>query len=371
MKNNYKYLAIALGVAAMTTSCAKHDPLGEIVEPGQKVPTVYWELGSSSCPAGESFEFQGKYALDYDGATPDHSAIWYRVNRAETAAASAALAGTSFSYTKTYSSNDTMRAFQQIEVYPHSAATWDGHEFVLQASAPVSRTLKPVTWKDVAEFDEHNFASYYPKGFDKEFCTEVVELLTKDSTYYSAMRNVYINYPFTNAQFKAVNEKYGTELPAAFSEDDLGKAESDKSDAWFYTSTADTKAITGYYYTLVAADGSTSYHEIGKDDVTKEEDGSLTYQGNRCFPVYKAAAWVFCRYDDNTGAILSTVRPLYMLAFKNLFSQISFADWIYNSADKVYRVDFSRKYSLTAQFRVYDSNGEEGIATDLKEIEIN
>lgn len=368
MKYNFKLIAIAVAVSALS-SCAKHDILGEIVTPGQKVPTTYWELGSTSCPAGESFEFQGKYTVDYDGAAPDHSEIWYRVNRSESAAASVGLAGSSFSYTKTFTSVDTMRAFTSVASYPHSMAVWDGHEYVLSASAPVSRTLKPVTWKDAAEFSQKNFSAYYPKGFDTEFCTEVVDLLTKDSTYYAAMRNVYINYPFTNEQFAEVNAKYGTELPADFV-DDPGQASSDKSDAWFYTSVADNKALTGYYYITTDNDVQV-YHEVGKKDVTTEADGSLSYEGHRCYPVYKAAPWVFCRYDDTTGAIISTVRPLYMQAFKDLFSQISFADWIFNSADQVYKVDFSRKYSLTVQFRVYDTNGQEGIAYDNKEVEIN
>ena len=368
MKSNYKILAIALS-AAVLTSCAKHDLLGEIVEVGQEVPTVYWELGTTTCPAGGEFDFQGKYTVDYDGA--DHSEIWYRVNRAETAVASCGLAGSAFTYSKTYTATDTMRAFTSIASYPHSMANFDGHEYVLQASVPVSRTLKPVTWKDVTTFDRTSFDMYFPAGFDKEFCTEVVDMLTKDSTYYTAMRNVYINYPFTNEQFKAANAKYGTELPAGFDESDPGKMESDKSDAWYYTSTADPKAVTGYYYVLIDAEGNGSYHEVATEDVVKGEDGSMMYGEYRCYPVYKAAPWVFCRYDDNTGSILSTVRPQYMLAFKDLFSQIPFADWIYNASDKVYRVDFSRKYSLTVQFRVYDTNGEEGIATDNKEVEIN
>ncbi len=371
MKTNYKFLAIALGLAAMTTSCDKHDPFEDIVTPGQVVPTVYWELGSSSCPAGESFDFQGKYTVDYEGATPDHSEIWYRVNRAEVAAASVGLAGTSLSYTKTYQVSDTMRAFTSIASYPHEMATWDGHEYVLKASAPVSRTLKPVTWASVATFNENNFALYYPKDFDTEFCNEVVELLTKDDTYYTAMRAIYINYPFTNEQFAAVNTTYGTNLPANFDMSDAGQVTSDKSDAWFYTSEADDKAIIGYYYQQTDEAGNVTNVEVAKDQVTIDDNGSVFYGEISCYPVYKAAEWVFCRYDDSTGKLISTIRPEYMPAFKDLISQISFQEWIYNSTEKVYQVDFSRKYSLTVQYRVYDSNGEEGIASDNKEVEIN
>ena len=80
---------------------------------------------------------------------------------------------------------------------------------------------------------------------------------------------------------------------------------------------------------------------------------------------------MFCRYDDDLGAIISTVRSAYIPAFKDLLASITFDQWIYDSANKVYKVEFSRKYSLEAQFRVYDSSGEEGIANDVRTISIN
>ncbi len=369
MKINNKLLIAALGLGMVATSCAKHDILNEIVEPGQEVPTAYWEVSSTTCKAGEEFTFQGKYTVGYDGATPDHAQVWYRVNRSESAAASVALAGTSLSYTKTVTSENVMRDFTPIATFPHSQATWDGHEFILIGSVPVSRTLSPVTWRDAKTYEDRLYQAYYPEGFDKEFCTEVVDMLTKDS-YYNALRTVYINYPFTNAQFAAVNAKYGTDLPCEFDESDAGKMQSDKSDAWFSTTEANTKNLTGYYYTTLEGD-ETIYHEVAKDDVTIGEDGSVTYNDQRCYPVYKSAAWVFCRYDDNTGSIVSSVRPAYMPAFKELIEQISFSEWIFDSTENVYRVDFLRKYSLTTSFRVYDSNGEEGIASDQHEISIN
>jgi len=370
MKTKYSILLFGMGFALMSASCAKHDLIDEQVIVGQEVPTCYWEVGSTTCKAGESFSFQGKYTVGYDNASPDHSEIWYRVNRSDVASASVALAGSTMSYNKSVSAVDTMRTFTPIVTYAHSLAEWDGHEFIIKGEVPVSRTLSPVTWKEVAVFDQDKFDAYYPAGFQKEFTAEVVDLLTKDSTYYNALRTVYINYPFTNAQFAEVNTKYGVNLPANFDESDPGKATSDKSDAWFSTSVADEKAVTGYYY-ITVSNNVAYYHEIAKDLPQPAEDGSLMYEGNRCYPVYKSAEWIFCRYDDNTGAIISTVRSQYMPAFKDLLSQITFPEWIFDSAEKVYRVDFSRKYSLSAQFRVYDSNGEEGIAYDVREININ
>ena len=50
---------------------------------------------------------------------------------------------------------------------------------------------------------------------------------------------------------------------------------------------------------------------------------------------------------------------------------IPFTSWIYNTADKSYTVNFSRKYSLMPQFRVYDTDGKMGVTTDNKEVTLN
>ncbi|MBO5054228.1 MAG: hypothetical protein J6C44_08380 [Muribaculaceae bacterium] len=369
MKLNYKTLMIALGIGAAMTSCAKHDIIGEIAVPGQKVPTCYWEVGSTVCKAGESFTFQGKYTVDYEGATPDHSIVWYRVNREDAATASVALAGATMSYSKTYSANDTMRAYQPIVTFSHSLAQWvDGHNWAVSGEVPVSRTLSPVTWKEIPTWDQEKFDSYYPAGFAQEFNDAVIDLLTKDSTYYSALRTVYINRPFTEEQINAVNAKYGVNLPIIDNTKEDGGA-ADRSDAWFYTTVASDADIIGYYY-IETINEVGYYRMVAKEDAVEGEDG-MYYNGVRVYPTYNAADWVFCRYDDNTGSIISTVKPEWMPAFKDLLTQIAFSEWIYDSSNQYYRVDFSRKYSLSTQFRVYDSNGQEGIATDVREISIN
>jgi hypothetical protein len=362
MKIKYKSLILGLGAVLALSSCDKNDPMGDVMTAGQEVPTTYWEVGSTVCKAGDSFTFQGKYTAP-EGKDISYSQIWYRVNREETAAATVKLAGSALSYTKTVSSSDNMRAYQPIVTYQHSAAEWDGYEYVIRGEVPVSRTLSPVTWADAKSWDESKFSQYYPAGFDEEFKSEVIEYLTKDSTYYSSLRTVYINYAFTNEQFKAINEKYGLNFPANIdmSTGDNGTAE--KSDLWYSTSTASDDAIIGYYYTTVDANGNTIVHEVAKD--AQQQDGVSYY------PVYKSCAWVFCRYNDDLGAIISTVRPEYLEAFKELLKVITFQEWIFDSTDNVYKVDFSRKYTLSTQFRVYDNSGEEGIAADVREISIN
>lgn len=369
MKIQYKALFMALGATALLSACSTRDILEPIIENGQAVPTAYWEIGSNVCKAGDSFTFQGKYNVE-PGKTPAYSEVWYSVKRNEVATATASLAGKSFGYTKTVSATDTMRSATPIVRFDHTLAEWDGYEYIIKGEVPVSRTLNPVTWSKVKAWDEDRFNSYYPKGFKEEFCNDCIEMLTKDSTYYNSLRAVYINYPFTNETFAALNSKYSLNFPTDIdmSEEDQGAAV--KSDLWFSTTVASDEAVIAYYYVTVEG-GNTIVHEIAKDAPSPDESGVLMYNGARCYPIYESAPWVFCRYDDDQGTILSTVRPEYIPAFRELLGGIPFESWIYDSAERVYSVEFSRNYKLDAEFRVYDTDGEEGIASDRREISIN
>lgn len=373
MKIQYKSLVAALGLGAALSACSSHDLINEVAEPGQEVPVAYWEVGSTACKAGESFSFSGKYNVS-PGKQVAYTEVWYRVKRDESAAATVKLAGAALSYTKTYTSNDTMRAYQPVVRFAAADGELDAeafnYQYVIRGEVPVSRTLSPVTWNDAEEWDAARFESYYPAEFAKEFKAEVIDYLTKDSTYYNSLRTVYLNYPFTNAQFADVNAKHGVNLPANIdmSTEDQGAGE--KSDLWYSTTEPSDAALTGYYYKELVGE-NTVVHQIGINDVTVAEDGTLTYKGFPCYPVYDAAAWVFCRYDDDLGKIVTTVRAKYMPAFKELLQSIKFEEWIYDSANKVYKVEFSRKYSLDAQFRVYDTDGEEGVANDVRVISVN
>lgn len=372
MKINYKSVLMGVGAAVMLTACGNRDIFEDKITPGQEVPNAYWEVGSTAAKAGESFSFQGKYNSLSGKLQLSHCQVWYRVDRDESAAATVKLAGSALSYTKTVSATDTMRAYQPIVTIQHDPSTWDGYEYVVEGTVPVSRTLSPIQWVDATEWDQERFDSYYPQNFTKEFCEEVINYLTKDSTYYASLRTVYVNYPFTNELVKQVNEKYKINLPdnVDLTKDDQGAGE--KSDLWYSTQTPSDKDITGYYYTTLDANGNTIVHEIAKDlPKVDENDGILKYNGASCFPVYKSSEWVFCRYDDDQGAIVSTVRSQYMPAFKELLQVITFPEWIYDSANKCYKIEFSRKYSLSTQFRVYDVNGEEGIANDVRVVSVN
>ncbi len=336
-------------VAAVVTSCAIHDPFADNMEIGQVVPTVSWEL-SDVAKAGGYVYFKAKYYTSAEHSI-DHSEVWGLVTRTTSAAATCRLT-TSLSYTKTVNSTDTVRTDVKLASYPHNKAEWDGHEYVLTDSFQVSSTLAPVTWVDPEEFDEDRFDMYYPATFQQEFMDHVIEYLTRDSTYYNDLRNIYINYDFTAEQFEALNAKYGLSIPT---DTETGK----KSDLWFVNS----DVIDHYYYITVDEAGVKTEHEI-----PTENDAP---SGVNVYPVYKSCDWVYSRYSDDTGGRITSVRKQYMPFWKELIGQIPFKDWIYNSSDKNYSINFTRNYILYPTFRVFDENGKMGKDTETKQIGLN
>lgn len=355
MKIQYKLGLLAIG-ALVLSSCNKYDVFQEVAPVGQAVPEAYWQLNSSVCKAGESFGFQGKYN-PHPGMEIDRSEVWYQIVRQEEASVVSKLGGASLGYTHKSTKTDTIRSLQSCAVFPHSLAVWDGHEFIIDGEVPVSRTLSPVKWADIATWDQENFDNYYPEGFAEGFLEKVIGYLTDPETtasYYNALRSVYISYDFTNEQFAAVG------LPAI----DMEQPEADKSDKWYSTTEASDDAVVGYYY-LEVVNGENVAKEISK------EAGENWTGDVPVYPVYDSSAWLFCRYDDNAGAIVTSIRSEWLPKFRTLIEQIPFEAWIYDSANSCYKVDFSRKYSLNAVFRVYDTKGEQGQAYDRLTIDIN
>ena len=375
MKLQYKIGAVALAVVAMT-SCSQHDPFEDILTPGQAVPTVNWALGSTVANAGDSVAFEGKYYTDKEH-TPDHAEVWSNVVVTESAAATLGLTQ-SLKYTQTVNTVDTVRTSQVVASFPHSMAKWNGHEFVLNAKFPTSVTLKSVKWTKVAEWDQNRFDSYYPADFMSSFTAKVNDYLTKDSTYYNDLRHVYVNYGFTLNQIQEVISKY-PQLPGLdkLLLEDAGQ----KSDAWYTKITVESgkeevENVVGYYYLELVGDVNV-YREVALDDPKLETvDGKQFYNVSEtlkvpAYKVYESSPWVFCRYDDNRGEVIATVRGNYMPVFKDLIALIPFTDWIYNSADKVYSVTFDRKYSLGVVFKVVDTVGNVGYTTEVKEVSLN
>lgn len=356
MKLKYKLGATALAVIALT-SCETNDPYADIMDVGQAVPTVTWSVGSTVANAGDSIEISGKYYTDKDH-TPDHSEVWETVVLSETAEATVGLTS-SLKYKQSEPVTDTVRTSMSAS-FPHSMATWNGHEWQLDAKIPTSQTLKAVKWQSPASWDQSKFDSYYSATFAETFVNKVIDYLTKDNTYYSDLRLVYVNYAFTAEQIKSVIANYPSLDQTALASLVLTET-GDKSDIWY----TDATTVAGKYYTEIV-DGQTVYHEVATADAT---DSSKTY-----YDVYKSSPWVFCRYDDNTGGVVTEVRDEYMPVFKALIALIPFTDWIYNSSDKCYNVDFTRSYSLKLVYKVYDTNGNVGYTTGesgVKQIELN
>ena len=336
-------------MALLTASCAIHDPFADNGQLGQVLPTVDWEQGSTVVKAGRHATFKGKYYTTSEKSI-DHSEVWCLIKRDQTATATSKLT-TSLAYTKNYSLTDTVRSNQMVATYPHSKAEWDGYEYVLTDSFPTSRTLAPVTWVNPEEWDQEKFDSYYPSTFQQEFMAYMVNALTKDSTYYNDLRNVYIKYNFPIELFEQLNAQYNIEFPTDTTTDD-------KSNAWFTTDEVDH-----YYYITVGDDGSAVYHEIANES---EAPSGVNVQA-----VYRSAFWLFSRYSDDTGGKITTVRRQYMPYFKSMLETIPFTSWIYNTSDKAYTVNFNRTYFLEPQFRVYDSDGKVGVTSDNKEVTLN
>lgn len=336
-------------VAAVVTSCAVHDPFADNMEIGQVVPTVSWEL-SDVAKAGGYVNFKAKYYTS-DDHTIDHSEVWALVTRTTSAAATCRLTK-SFSYTKTVNSTDTVRNFVQLATFPHNKAEWDGHEYVLTDSFQVSSTLAPVNWVDPEDFDEERFNMYYPASFQQEFVDHVVNYLTKDSTYYNDMSSIYINYDFTVEQFEAMNAKHGLSMPTE-------TETSEKSKLWF----VNPEVVDHYYYITVDENGVKTEHEIATEDQAPA--------GVNVYEVYQSCEWVYSRYSDDTGGRITSIRHEYMPYWKDLISLIPFKDWIYNTSDKNYSINFTRNYILYPTFRVFDESGKMGMDTETKQISLN
>ena len=359
----YNKLGFFAAGALLLASCAVNDPLMDKMEAGQVVPTVSWELASSVCKAGNEAAFLGKYYTTVEGVSIDHSEVWAMIKKSEGAAATQKLIP-SPAYTKSVTLNDDVRGYHLLKSFPHSEAELKGKEYFLNATFPTSATLGPVNWVSPSEWSDDMFNTYYPENFKEEFCGQMVTYLTKDSTYMSGLRNVYVSYDFTEEQINEAN-KLGAGVegfqPIPFSDsEEAGKT---KGDLWF---DVDTKTIVGYYYTIVDANGNNVEIEIAK-----KEDAPETVSQDKVFPVYKSPHWIFSRYSDNTGGAVTAVRAEYMPVWKALVEMIPFQDWIYNSSEKCYAVEFSRKYTLSVQFRVIDSVGGQGKDTDTKTIELN
>ena len=357
----YNKLGIFAVGTLMMASCAVNDPFADKMEVGEVVPTVSWELASGVCKAGNEAGFLGKYYTTDPGVTVDHSEVWGMIIRTESAAATVKLV-TSPAYTKTVNLTDTVRGFHLLATFPHSEEYLNGKEYHLNGAFPTSRTLAPVAWVNPTAWDDAKFDMYYPESFKQEFCATMVDYLTSGSTYLASLRSVYMNYAYTQDQFDAVNAQFAPEMALPFSDSDV-EGET-RGDLWFNT---DVNTVIGYYYTVLDEAGVAQEIEVA----TVEEAVNAGIPAEQVFEVYKAPKWLFSRYSDNTGGVVTTMRPEYAPMWKALVELIKFEEWIYNGGDTNYAVEFNRKYAIEAQFRVIDSKNGVGRDTDVKTVELN
>ena len=355
----YNKIALLAAGLILCTSCDVNDPFADKMEIGQILPTTSWELASTVCKAGDEAAFLAKYYTTAKDASIDHCEVWAMITSTESAAATQKLIS-SPAYAQTVNLNDTVRGFHMLRSYPHSMATLEGTEYHLNATFPTSSTLSPTNWDSPATWDQEKFDLYYPADFQENFCNKMVAYLTNDSTYLKGLRQLYLNYDFTQEQFDAVNAKYPNLEPLPFSNSqEAGKT---KGDLWFEP---DTKTIDHYYYATLEG-GVTVEHEIAtKDDAPAGIDPS------KVFPVYKSPHWIYCRYSDNTGGAVTSVRHEYMPLWKELAQMVPFTAWIYDGTNKVYAISFNRTYTLIPKFKVVDTKGKIGTDTETKSIELN
>lgn len=382
MKTQYKLALLALGLATVT-SCAKHDPLADMMEIGQPVPTCYWSVGSTACKAGENFTFNGKYYTDNDH-TPDHAEVWYEVKRSESSGATVGLTGSTLAFTLTVNTVNTDIPNHSVASFAHVDSLWNGYEYELSGSVGTSINWAPVEWKNLGEWTAETdtlFQKYFKSanelfanGFQKEFCDTVTRILTKDSTNMAALKAVFVNHPFTVEELNTVNAAYpGLNLPAvpdSINAEDPQVAVNYKNNNWYTNS----EVIIGWHYNKVV-DGSIVDTFVASEDVEPNGDGfSAVLKADadvKCYAVYESSPWLYCRYDDDAGAVVTAVKNGMMGAFVQLLGYIEFPEWIYSKTDSEYKVSFTREYSLDAQFKVFDTKGNIGTASDTRTITIN
>ena len=106
-------------------------------------------------------------------------------------------------------------------------------------------------------------------------------------------------------------------------------------------------------------------------EIATKDDAPAGIDPSKVFPVYKSPHWIFCRYSDNTGGAVTSVRHEYMPMWKELVQMVPFTAWIYDGTNKVYAVSFNRTYTIIPKFKVVDTKGKIGTDTETKSIELN
>lgn len=178
MKNISKIALLAATAVALLTlpSCDKHDMIDDVVYVGQMAPHVFWDIPSTTLPAGNDVSFNAKYYTT--GEYPiSHLEVWYNVIENEEKNVSAPWM-VSTSYSITSATTIERRISQLIKKFAHDEARWNADErsYKFTDNFPTSNTLSKVTWGS-AEFDSAKVDQYFGTGFMQQFKDSLFRLM--------------------------------------------------------------------------------------------------------------------------------------------------------------------------------------------------
>jgi len=159
-------------IACLFSGCDKHDALDDNVIVGQMAPQVYWELKSTTVAAGSNVSFTVYYYTTGD-AKLDHIEAWYYVDETIDKTISCPWV-TTFTYSKTSSTDSIKRVDEKVAEYPHQDSYWDNTQraYVFTAAFPTSVTLSTLSWVKPDNFEDadmENLINYFGESFLQDF----------------------------------------------------------------------------------------------------------------------------------------------------------------------------------------------------------
>ncbi len=187
---NYKLIYL-VSILFAFTACEKNDFIADVVTTGQQTPSAYWELPSSTVGAGNNVEFVGQF-FSAEKNPIDRMEIWY--SETEHKSMSVTCPNLTTNYVKSLATDEVVHINQRKATFEFSEDLWDNSKrnYVLTSSFPTSNSLKPVTWTNVANFDQDKFTTLFPENFMSEFRSELyTEIEQKDK--YADLRKLLLS----------------------------------------------------------------------------------------------------------------------------------------------------------------------------------
>ncbi len=170
MKHINKIILILIGCYA-ATACTINDPIDDVSDIGEFVPTVYWEVTNASVTAGDNVGFNVRYYSTLNKSTIENLEVWYSVDQLSDYLVTCPLFK-GLKYSLNFSEViENARPSQRIASYNQSEDYWSDTEnaYVLNSTFPTSFTLKTVNWGNEKEFNNDVFYSYFPNGILENF----------------------------------------------------------------------------------------------------------------------------------------------------------------------------------------------------------